>query len=270
MMMNLFGNVSTIYEERVDELPIHHLSKSNRIISSDSGSGGNQIKWMYNNVFYKLDLLGYESIAEKLTTILLQHSDFKKDEYVEYYRCRIVEDGIPLGIGCYCYNMLAPGELEISINQILNVWGLSASIKFDELRELLFDILGIDVKIYLGRILQLDTITLNEDRHFKNISLIRNKQGYKLGKIFDNGAAFLSDKIMYPMSVNWQQMIPLVQAKPFNSNFLKQVPEFMDPIGIKYDDLFSSVSVHSPEFIRAVEILKYRLTELEGIVWKRL
>ena len=224
-----------------------------------------------DNFFYKLDVSGYEALAEAITSYVLFRLNLSSDEYVKYRRCRIVEDGVELGVGCYCESMLQEGEEEISINQILEQRCLSSSISFDDLRDELVKIIGFDCKSYLTKILQLDAITLNEDRHFNNIVFIAKDGSYRCGKIFDNGAALLSDMWMYPLSSDWRRYITRVTAKPFNTDFLKQIPNSSELLVIDYNSIFvkEPIELVTREAKRAVEVLRYSLDLKEGVVWRR-
>lgn len=47
-------------------------------------SKGNQLKWMYDNKWYKSDYTGYEGLAEYVVSKLLIFSTLQKNEFVEY------------------------------------------------------------------------------------------------------------------------------------------------------------------------------------------
>lgn len=68
---------------------------------------------------------------------------------------------------------------------------------------------------YLGRLLTIDALFLNEDRHTHNIAVLCDDLGeFHYCPIFDNGVALLSDLTMdYPMNREITELIPQVGAK---------------------------------------------------------
>ena len=52
------------------------LVTGNRI--AETSSKGNQEKWLENDRWYKLDLFGYEGVAETVTSQLLQQSNIEE------------------------------------------------------------------------------------------------------------------------------------------------------------------------------------------------
>ncbi len=52
---------------------------------SESGtSDGTQVKYLYDNRWYKIDRYGGEGAAEELAAVILRLSGLSKDKYVEY------------------------------------------------------------------------------------------------------------------------------------------------------------------------------------------
>lgn len=235
-------------------------------LARQSGSRGNQLKWVCGDTYVKLDCLGYEGLAEFLVTKLLECTDIK--DFVKYTKCKIFEDGTFLGNGCMSMDFLQ-GYEEVTFGQILdsNLIGYSAS--YDEVRDVILDETGVDVKKYVDQILCLDAITANDDRHFNNFALLRGNDGsYKTAPIFDNGAALLSDVISYPMSAPLLENLKKVQAKPFSIDFLRQL-NFVTPITLDPDKFFASVCAVTEEEKRALDVLEYRINVTRGIAWQK-
>lgn len=248
------------------QVEILNLTRAERL-NNLSGSLGNQIKWKHNNLFVKLDCLGYESIAEVLTSNLLSFTNLNENEYVKYYSCIVYEDGVLLGSGCYSHDF-TKGYDEVTVANILDNNLLSYAISYDDLRSELFSIVGFDVKPYIDKILSIDSITRNEDRHFKNISFLFNGEKYIPAPIFDNGDGCMSDEVTHPLSVNFEDNIKNCYAKPFRSsykdNFVNNVPLIID-----YDGFMSNLFLTGTRSLRALETIKYGLKEMEGISWVR-
>ena len=177
---------------KVKDLPEIFVTKKDRFHDRYGSITGNQRKWKLDNKFIKLNLLGYENISEVLTSRFLEYTNIPEDSYVRYYSCRIYEDGIYLGIGCYSYDFVKH-KSQFTLRTILEN-NLMSTSSYDEVRDLLLDLTGKDFKKYLDNLLCLDAITFNADRHFGNIIFLEDKGDWE-GVIFDNGDSYLSDLI---------------------------------------------------------------------------
>lgn len=61
------------------------------------------------------------------------------------------------------------------------------------------DSCNLDIREYLSKVLTLDMITLNEDRHLNNLAIIMRGDEFMPAPIFDNGVSLLTAN----QSVNW-------------------------------------------------------------------
>ena len=195
-------------------------------------SKGNQLKWNKDGVWYKADNNGYEGLSEYAISKLLKKSSLKKDEFVDY-DLETIEYGYQIYNGCKSNNFLSEGESILTLERLfesnygeklssllMSIDGVSNRIRFvvDKVEQ----ITGLyDFGLYLSKILILDKIFLNEDRHMNNIAVIYdNKNKFKLCPIFDNGAALLSDvKQDYSLNVEWNILIKDVKSKSFDEDF---------------------------------------------------
>lgn len=241
------------------------VSKSDRI-SFSTASRGNQLKWKSGDKFVKLNYIGYEGLAEHMVSWFLQFTDIPKEDYVEYTSCYIYENGRLLGKGCYSEDFLH-GRQEITIRRLLETNIVPFSIGYDELLDFLYDETGKYFKDYLDRILCLDSIIRNDDRHFGNISLIYTGE-YLSAPIFDNGLSCLSDINTYPIDIRFEDNYKAVLAKPFNTDFKRQIHN-VKRISVKYDEFIESMQLSSPEAKRAKATIIRGLNEMEGISWER-
>ncbi len=216
-------------------------------------------------MYIKLDNLGYEGIAEEMVSTLLKCTDI--EAFVEYKRCAVCEDGVFLGYGCFSENYLSGGVEEITIGKILEMNMLPYSIHYDELIDAVYDMCHIDITDYINRILYLDSITYNEDRHFNNIILLEKDGKYTVGPIFDNGAACLSDEVSYPMDVSIEENLSRVMAKPFQIRFEEQI-RFGKRILIDTDKFVKMADKKLPESRRAFDVIMRRLEKMRGIAWE--
>lgn len=128
-----------------DKPEIIEVSRSQRINISSS-SKGNQLKWVADNKFIKLNTYTrYEDISEVLVSHLLSFTNIKS--YLKYYHCIIVEDDVKLGDGCYSYNYLSAEQRDISFYRLFKRNGFDIGrMSYDEVRETLHDITGVDCK----------------------------------------------------------------------------------------------------------------------------
>jgi hypothetical protein len=129
----------------------------------------------------------------------------------------------------------------------------------------------------IGKMLLLDAITLNNDRHFHNISLIKKENDFKLAPIFDNGGAFLSNTMEFPMNYTDVKNIRNVKSKPFSTRFSNQVKGILklgvSPLKIDVNGVMNDISKidvpieYSRYLDRVKRLLDIRLRELEGKAW---
>ena len=150
------------------------VSKKDRM-QLDTSSKGSQIRWYKDNIFIKLDCLGYEGISEELVSKLLDYSNV---EHVQYEVCEIYEDNKFIGNGCYSFNFLNEDEQVFTFASILKKYSRDyATFNYDEVFEAMYDATGFDVRIYLDHCICIDAIVKNEDRHFNNLAIIRYSNG---------------------------------------------------------------------------------------------
>ena len=93
--------------------------------------------------------------------------------------------------------------------------------------------------IYMSKLLAIDAMFLNEDRHTHNIAVLMDDVGdFHYCPFFDHGAGLLSDTMMdYPMDRDIDEAINEVEAKTFCRNFVEQleIAENLYGINIKFD-----------------------------------
>ena len=81
----------------------------------------------------------------------------------------------------------------------------------------------IDIRPYLRKVLTLDMICLNEDRHLNNLAVIMKGDEFYPAPIFDNGISLLTAN----QSVNWyfpmEDNVKRVIARPFCGSHEKMV-----------------------------------------------
>lgn len=201
-----------------------------KIENLNHSSKGDQPKWLIKNQYYKADHMGYESLSEYLVSELLKSSNITN--FVEYTPVTIKYNGKEL-VGCESKNFLKKGEELFTFERLHRAYTGKELYKTvrqmnDVKNRIIYTIDFIEkvtdlknVGEYLTATAEIDMLFLNEDRHFNNLSVIRNeKNEFRLSPIFDNGLSFLSDtKIDYPLETDIYQAISKIKAKPFSTDF---------------------------------------------------
>lgn len=201
-----------------------------------TGSSGCQLKWVQGCYYIKLAVLGYEHVAEVLTSEFLSLCDLRGFSNVKYNMCEIYEDGIYRGQGCYCKSFVDAAEVEVSVSDMILRTGSSYALSHEDALDLIYDYTGLWCKDYLNTMLAIDAIVKNGDRHFRNISFIKHSDGnYAYAPMFDFGDAMLSDVISYPMDAQIDECLRNVYAKPFSVIFGKDISDFV-PIPVDADE----------------------------------
>ncbi|KSV58259.1 hypothetical protein [Acetivibrio ethanolgignens] len=216
-----------------------------------NSSKGNQFKIKRRGSWYKADFLGYEGLSEYAATLVLEHSNFQ--EFAKYTLARFGCKG-KVYRGCVSKDFLGSDEYLVTLARLLNqVNGVPAKITLDRLSlkdKILYTVdfvertLGIEnYGKYLTKMLEFDSLILNDDRHLNNIWFICNEvNGYRAW-MFDNGAGFLSDtrEMYYPLDEEILACASKVESKPFSSTFSKQVDMCRELYGqqLKIDSSFN-------------------------------
>lgn len=199
-------------------------------------SKGNQLKWLCDDYWYKADYTGYEGLAEYVVSRLLQYTNLDEKEYILYHTEEI-KYKFSNYLGCYSNDFLPKGWQLITLERLFqNAYGESLNkalysiaqyenrIRF--LVEQTMRITGLNqFGEYMSKLLTVDALFLNEDRHTHNIAVLMDTDGnYHYCPIFDNGAALLSDtNLDYPMGVPVAELIASVHSKTFCTSFDEQL-----------------------------------------------
>ena len=212
------------------------LSEKEIRAENRKSSKGNQLKWLHSDTWYKADYAGYEGLAEYVVSHLLRYSNLESSEFVVYqteeirYKRQILK-------GCSSSNFLAAG------NQLLTLERMFQNAFGESLYEMVFRISDVKERLrflvemtermtgkkdtgqYFVKILTVDALFLNEDRHLHNVAMIADSGGsYAYCPIFDNGASLLSDTTLdYPMGGDVYELIGEVQSKTVSFDFDEQL-----------------------------------------------
>lgn len=222
---------------------------------------GVENKYYKDDYWYKQDISGYEGLAEEVCGMILSHSNVK--DYVEYEACMINGKS-----GCRSRNFLKEGESVITFkrlyeiacggdltNYVYTIQDVEKRIRF--VIDFVKEYTDVDCTKYLQNILSFDMLTLNTDRHFHNLALIRTKAGYRECPIFDNGAAFLSNYGMFPPYEELEELISQAAAKPFSGSFEQQAVILGTKIRLDQEAILEEAKKVNHERLRSV--LEYQM-----------
>lgn len=199
-------------------------------------SKGNQLKWRKNDLWIKADYTGYEGLAETMVSRLLQTSDLKPNEYV-VYDPEVIRYGTRELHGVVSKSFLKSGWQMITLERLYqNYCGQSLSRMLWTMKEPKERLLGLvssveritgirGFGIYLSKVITIDALFLNEDRHMHNLAVLMNPKGkYELCPIFDQGACLMADTTLdYPLGEDPLKMISRVKPKTFANSFDEQL-----------------------------------------------
>lgn len=199
-------------------------------------SKGNQLKWQKENEWYKADYTGYEGLAEYVVSGLLKLSSFDESEFVSYETEQIAYK-FQRYRGCRSGNFLPEGWQLFTLERLFqSMYGQSLNRSIYAIRDYRNRIRFLveqtermtglsDFGEYVSKLLTIDALFLNEDRHTHNIAVLRDeKNQFHLCPFFDHGAALLSDTAMdYPMEVETGRLIQAAKAKTFCQDFEEQL-----------------------------------------------
>lgn len=227
------------------------------IVTNDrQSSKGNQLKWKNNDIWYKTDSTGYEGLAEYVISNLLSYSTLKQDEYVIYQPVEIKYKN-KIFNGVSSKNFLKSDYKIITLERLFQIYyGKSLHQALWLIREpkerlrFLVDnverITGLkEFGKYMNKILTIDMMFLNEDRHTHNLAVLMNdKQEFKYCPIFDNGAGLLADTTLeYPLEEDIYKLIDSVKSKTFSLSFEEEVEVSEDLYGMNIDFNFTKKDI---------------------------
>ena len=200
-----------------------------------TSSKGNQNKWFDGENWYKEDGLGYEALSEVLVSRLLERTTV--ETFVRYEKVALEKGGFCHSGCCSADFMMPEDEKIISVERLFQAYrgesAAKAMLRYTSTQERIQylvenveDMTGLEnFGCYLKKIVTVDTLFLNEDRHFHNLAVIQRKDGtFRECPVFDNGAALFSDvKGGYPLEMELEACYEKIEAKPFSRDFDEQL-----------------------------------------------
>lgn len=242
------------------------------MVMTNGSTRGAQPKYYEKGFWYKQNIFGYEGLAEYLASVVLKNSNVQN--YVSYKQCKI--NGRD---GCVSKNFLKTNEDFFSFQKIYEIFVggtlQEKMVEFDTPKDrinyvidFILKHLDFNCKSYLSKILPLDFLLLNSDRHFNNLGVIINRETGKVSEapIFDNGDSLLSNYSKYPTFIDndsYQDVIEEVTGMPFSSSLEAQAFSTDFLLKINYKTLIEDLEKEKET--RALTILKLQLKRLESL-----
>lgn len=162
--------------------------------SSNSSYLGAQKKWVTNShTWFKEDLIGGEAVAETLVSLFLSSCLNITEFEAGFVAYGVSTEGSNL---CYSYSFLKEGESFIPLYDAIRALKpkeqefMDFEGKLEYIDSVYKAVLGYSCKRWLLRILTLDVMFRNTDRHLSNLGFVADRQGnLRIAPIFDNGLA---------------------------------------------------------------------------------
>lgn len=258
-------------------------------VTINSSSKGNQRKFFHDGYWVKLDNQNcYEGLAENFVSkfcdciVDFPHVSYESSKF-EYMDEEYV--------GCYSYNMYNRQDMVfVSFRSLLHQWGIRQSIFIQDasietnilnVTKLIRDRLGLDVSDYLRRLLFLDCLIINEDRHLMNLGVCYCKSDGKFyeAPCFDNGSSLFCVNWTFRRRKSFEENLIAAKsvARPFSKFYDNQVqallnlgcrPLLIDRAGV--DLLLSTYQnpLYSEELNSRVKaVLSNRLSYYQGKIF---
>lgn len=199
-------------------------------------SKGNQYKFYKDGIWVKFDNQNcYEGLAEEFVSLF--ESCIYNFPYVKYMTDTF-EYNDAINKGCYYRNMYDNINISfVSLRGLFKSRNIPLKIFLGEngiqdVREKVMEITNLDILEYLGRLLMLDCLIINEDRHYMNLGVCRHVITGKFGiaPCFDNGSSLFCVNWTYRKRKSIEENIEFAKsvARPFSKFFDKQLEGVLD------------------------------------------
>lgn len=235
----------------------------------DGTSEGTQVKYRKGDYWYKEDNRGREGLTEYLVSHFLTFTDLQSEEYVLYEQGYINEKR-----GCRSKDFLAENESLLTFYRLYysefggNLAEKLAKIATMEERisftlKMVRSIIGLDVTDYLKKVLMLNMIVLNEDRHVNNLAVIFDGTDFRAAPIFDNGVSLLTANV----SVNWhfpmEENVKRVIARPFSGSHKKMYEYLGKGFSVNWEAFLHWLD--GQEDTKEKEVFRYQAQRYMGV-----
>lgn len=204
-------------------------------VINESSSKGNQHKFYKDGVWVKIDNRSCsEGLAEEFVSLF---EDCIYDfPHVEYRSDKVLYNEMGY-VGCYSYSMFNDPNISfVSLRHLFNKSGIRLNIFLSDpviennikaVVNTVLNITGINTLDYFGRLVILDCLIINEDRHYMNLGICQDlvTGNFYEAPCFDNGSSLFCTDWTYRPSKSLEENIQRAKgvARPFSKFFDKQL-----------------------------------------------
>ena len=210
--------------------------------------------------------------------------------HAKYALTKIEDDSFKDNYFCVCDNVTTSDTELVSAWNVLNTKKSEKRISNFKIFLNRCDELGVATKERLkndiGKMILLDFITANTDRHYNNFSFLRNSntlEWFGLAPIFDTGTSMFNKTSTEELKLSYYTDSKKIQAKPFYKNQQKQLESFSTMLALQkinfdslegisgfYSDLLSINKKISGERRKILtEQLDRRIKHARAIVYRK-
>ena len=219
-------------------------------MNNGSSFDGAQPKWFSNGSWYKRDLRGGEAVAETLVSLFLSSC-----LNITEFEAGFVAYGVSPKDGrvCYSYSFLKEGESFIPLYEAIKTlnpkWSEHTDFKgkLEYIDSVYKGVLGYSCRSWLLRVLTLDVMFRNTDRHLSNLGFIADSQGnLRLAPIFDNGLALgVSEGTYFDLSNTISGLGFMIKPYQLTAKYLERYinPSYFAFSVVKFISRFKQESV---------------------------
>lgn len=255
-------------------------------VLNEGTSKGNQQKFYKDGFWVKIDnRYCYEGLAEEFVSLF---EDCIYDFPHVQYESTIINYNGDMYNGCMSYNMFSDINISfITCRNLFKQFGVSLDI-FTKEEDIYRNIMNVVNKIeylisinildYLCKLIMLDCLIINEDRHIMNIGVCKNvvTSQFLIAPCFDNGSSLFCTNWTYRKSKTLEENINFARSvsRPFSKFYDKQLEAVLklgcNPLKVnkaRLDRLLSNYynNFYSDELNKRVkEVLCNRLSYYNG------
>lgn len=239
------------------------------IVKMEGTSEGSQVKYRKGIWWYKKDHQGREGYTEYLVSKMLTYSNLKPSEYIQYEYGMI--NGFP---GCRSKNFLKNGQELITFYRLYySEFGKDLSKVIAEMETMeerisyvtrfIRQSCRLDITDYLKKIFTLDTIILNEDRHFNNLAVVFDDDGFHPAPIFDNGVSLLTANKSIRQNLPLSENVKRVIARPFSGSHELLMNHFGKGFSLDYNAVLDWLLTEEESLER--DVLLYQISKFQNL-----
>lgn len=246
---------------------INYKIDSRYMKGSGYGSLGMTNKYYKDGYWYKQNCSGYEGKSEYLCSILLKNSNLTN--YIEYEECLINEKP-----GCRSKNFTHAGEQFVTFHKLFKmthggelahqiaVYG-TVDDRIQYILDFIYSVTGLDCRQYLNDILYIDMLTLDVDRHFSNLAVIRAGNSWREAPLFDFGASFFSLQHVFKKEMTFDEKCKIMTPQPFSGSLEEQAFALGDcRIRLDYEQIEKDITEEETEL---KDMILYQMRKYEAI-----